>query len=205
MLILFVGLFAASLLLNVFLWYRRAGKRSGTRVSDTLRSEQIFPEGAIQLSAETQLNSLLERIIRNNRLLLSLQERLDQVVLSGSTVPLAKMRQMLDMGLRAEEDWALFLELFSAADPEYWRALHRAYPQLNAADLRLIALIRLDWKQSEMPILLNIGEEGVRKAVYRLRKKNADASRGAGKTIPFGGAFPGQVSLPGKAKDSFFI
>ena len=171
MLILFVGLFAASLLLNVFLWLRRAGKRSGTRVSDTVRSEQIFPEGATQLSAEIQLNSLLERIIRNNRLLLSLQERLDQVVLSGSTVPVAKMRQMLDMGLRAEEDWALFLELFSAADPAYWRALHQAFPQLNAADLRLIALIRLDWKQSEMPILLNIGEEGVRKAVYRLRKK----------------------------------
>lgn len=171
MLVVFVFLFAASLLLNVFLWYRRAGKRSGTRVSDTVRSEQIFPEGAIQLSAEAQLNSLLERIIRNNRLLLSLQERLDQVVVSGSTVPLAKMRQMLDMGLRAEEDWALFLELFSVADPEYWRALHRAFPQLNAADLRLIALIHLDWKQSEMPVLLNIGEEGVRKAVYRLRKK----------------------------------
>lgn len=171
LLILFVGLFTGSLLLNIFLWLRRAGKNSGTRVSDEIRPERVFPEGATSLSAEKQLNGLLERIIRNNRLLLSLQERLDQIVLSGSTVPLAKMRQMLDMGLRAEEDWALFLELFSAADPEYWRALHRAHPQLNAAELRLIALIRLDWKQSEMPVLLNIGEEGVRKAVYRLRKK----------------------------------
>ena len=170
-LILFVCLFALSLLLNIFLWVRHAEKRAGVRAGDDVRVEPFFPEGGMLQSPRAQLDELLERITRNNRLLESLRERLVQLEPVAKAAQMQKMQQMLDRGMRAEEDWALFLVLFQRFEPEFWQALHRVHPQLQVGELRLIALIRLDWKQSELPGLLNMGEEGVRKAVYRLRKK----------------------------------
>ena len=47
------------------------------------------------------------------------------------------------------------------------------YPEVTSNDLRLMSLMRMNLSSKEIASLLNVSQEGVKKARYRLRKKMA--------------------------------
>lgn len=173
LLVLFL-LLLSSLALNVSLWLnaRKFQKyKEPTDAEAEIEDLKALPYG---FPARVQMEQQVRDISSNNRLLVSLLERLRQIEAKATAAQLLqikKMRKMLEQGLQAKEDWQRFLVLFRSCETDFWAALQARHPDLRPAELRMVALFRLDMPQEEIARLLHVSEDGVKKAVYRLRKK----------------------------------
>ncbi len=85
---------------------------------------------------------------------------------------------VLNFDSRIDEQWDQFMQTFQESDPDFYNLLLEKYPNLSKTDLRISALIKMNLNNKEMANILNISDEGIKKARYRLRKKlgldNAD-------------------------------
>lgn len=167
-------LLAASVALNIYWWHHCCGSRKkGNQVAASVPLDalmQLPPDRR----AMGELEQVLRRIRKNNQMLVSLQVRLLQVQQDAGEKQgkeLAKMQELIAKGLRAKEDWKQFLSLFQSVEGVFWEALKDAHPNLRPVELRVIALMRLHYKLEDIAMLVNVSEDGVKKSVYRLRKK----------------------------------
>lgn len=64
-----------------------------------------------------------------------------------------------------------FQENFDLIHKNFFRNLISTYPNLTPADLRLCALLRLNYSTKEIARIQNLTLRGVEAARYRLRKK----------------------------------
>jgi tetratricopeptide (TPR) repeat protein/DNA-binding CsgD family transcriptional regulator len=69
------------------------------------------------------------------------------------------------------KDWEKFRTVFEGVHPAFFSQLQAQYPALTPADLRLCALLKLNFTSKDVAAHLGISEESVRTARYRLRKK----------------------------------
>ncbi|PKQ61033.1 hypothetical protein BZG02_17205 [Labilibaculum filiforme] len=67
--------------------------------------------------------------------------------------------------------WEAFNTRFIALNKEFYDRLKKQVPDLSAADLKICALIKLNFSGKEMAYLLGISEGSVNVARHRLRKK----------------------------------
>ena len=73
--------------------------------------------------------------------------------------------------LHTEEDWVEFRTLFEQAHPRYLQRVKEKLPKISPAELRLIAIHKLDLNTNEMALILNISSDAVRKSKKRLSLK----------------------------------
>lgn len=70
-----------------------------------------------------------------------------------------------------EEDWQKFKILFEKVYPDFLNKVQNEFPDLTTAEIRLLALLKLNLSVSEMANMLAILPESVRKTRQRLMKK----------------------------------
>ena len=173
---LLVLLLLLSMVLNVNLWVSRKRFRKYKKLNvkeDGMKDLKALPKG---FSARIQMEHQIKGLSDYNRLMVSLLNRLKQIetnAMPAQLVSIKKMRKMLVKGLEAGDEWHRFLVLFRSCELDFWTILKSRHPELKPSELRLVALFRLDLPQEEIAKLLHVSEEGVKKAVYRLRKKMA--------------------------------
>ena len=67
--------------------------------------------------------------------------------------------------------WDDFNKRFKAVNQDFYSKLAHKFPTLTANELKICALIKLNFTSKEMAHLLGISTGSVDKARYRLRKK----------------------------------
>lgn len=78
-----------------------------------------------------------------------------------------------------DSNWDQFTQSFSELNASFFEALTAKYPDLSKSDLRLCALLKMNLGSKDIANILNISDDGVKKARYRLRKKlNLDSNTG---------------------------
>jgi len=70
-----------------------------------------------------------------------------------------------------ESDLVSFFSNFEKIYPSFGTVLHSRIPDMTTSEVRLCILLRLNLSSKEVAKLLNITQESVNKARYRLRKK----------------------------------
>lgn len=124
---------------------------------------------------EQRSQELLSYVLQEqqrNAFLLELRERV------GLAEP-DRLVQSIDHQLNQEDRWKYFVTLFERLHPLFFSQMQSAYPTLNANDLRLIAMLRLNLNTKEIAGLLGISPQSANTARYRLRRRlnlPADAS-----------------------------
>lgn len=73
--------------------------------------------------------------------------------------------------LYTTEDWNEFRNLFEKAYPSYLLHAREKYPKITAAELRYMAVDKLNLSTNEMALILNITPDAVRKLKKRLSQK----------------------------------
>ncbi|MDO6470427.1 tetratricopeptide repeat protein [Maribacter sp. 1_MG-2023] len=68
-------------------------------------------------------------------------------------------------------NWKEFEARFTAVNQSFYKNLKDAYPSLSQTDLKLCALVKLNFSSKEMASLLGISIESMHTSRYRLRKK----------------------------------
>lgn len=78
---------------------------------------------------------------------------------------------LVDSHLMSDARWLKFKTLFDRVHHGYLERLKDLHPQLTEADLRIIALQKLEFSNRSIGDLLGISVDGVKKAKQRLKKK----------------------------------
>ena len=136
----------------------------------TLKSESLQAD----LSHKSkELASATMLIINHEEFLTDLKKDIQQNTLTGkiqkkqSEVLIDKINQ----NISEEDEWAVFQENFDLIHKNFFRNLKTKYPDLTPVDLRLCALLRLNYTSKEIARMQNLSLRGVEAARYRLRKK----------------------------------
>lgn len=136
----------------------------------TLKSERLQAD----LSHKSkELASATMLIMNHEEFLNDLKKDIQQSALTGK-IQKRQSEQLLDkinQNLSEEDEWAVFQENFDLIHTNFFRNLKTTYPDLTPADLRLCALLRLNYTSKEIARMQNLSLRGVEAARYRLRKK----------------------------------
>lgn len=151
----------------------RKEKELAKEKENVLELQRIQAEQELE-TARIQLDEFISKVAEKNELIDSIRSTLANTrpVTDGTETELNAYREILQQSsLLTEEDWQSFKKLFEKVFPGYFAGLSATYPDLTAAEIRLLALTRLSLSSKDMAAMLAISQESLRKSRYRLRKK----------------------------------
>ncbi len=119
-----------------------------------------------------QLTTHAMNLAHKNEILQQLKEELNEIKKeSTQSYSYEKIISHIDRNTNNDQYWAEFTRYFEEVHKDFNSNALATYPKLKTNDLRLIALLKMNLSSKEIAHILNISNEGVKKARYRLRKK----------------------------------
>lgn len=121
------------------------------------------------LFAEQELMNFTRQLKEKNDLLEKLRDEINKE--SQLNDREGNINRLLTSTILTEEDWKKFRHLFEKVYPGFFTRLKEKMPDLNTADIRLLALTKLELPPKNMASMLGVTYDAVKKARQRLRKK----------------------------------
>lgn len=119
--------------------------------------------------AEQELMNYTRQLRKKNDLLQQLRDELNKEnALSDRE---GNINRLLEATILTDEDWKKFRQLFEKVYPGFFIRLKEKMPDLSAADIRLLALTKLQLPPRNMASMLGVSYDAIKKARQRLRKK----------------------------------
>ena len=126
-----------------------------------------------------ELASSTMNLIRKNEILLEIKDNImkvtDDIKSSHDSTNilsrLVKMERSIKQNLENDNNWKRFEENFDLVYENYLKRLGEMYPELNTADKKLCAYLKMDLSSKDIAPLLNMSVRSVEMSRYRLRKK----------------------------------
>ena len=140
-----------------------------------LQQQRVY-QGQLAHATE-QLSQYLASLHDKNELIAQITDELAQTrELAQPSAPSTPQTEqaiqtLLGSVILTETDWQQFRRRFEGVYPHFFDTLHRQYPDLSPADVRLLALSKLGISTKEMAFMLGVSMEAVYKSRHRLRKK----------------------------------
>ncbi|NIJ45325.1 DNA-binding CsgD family transcriptional regulator [Wenyingzhuangia heitensis] len=129
------------------------------------KEEQEFSENTIALNNKELTTNILN-LIEKEEIINTLKSHIKKNNTDSSSKVLLKT-----IDKRSENLWDAFNSRFVAQNKGFYERLLKKSPDLTASDLKLCALIKLNFNGKEMAYLLGISLGSVHVARHRLRKK----------------------------------
>ncbi len=121
-----------------------------------------------------ELASIALQITHKNEILNQLRENLFNIlekVNNDAKKHLKKLIKSIESENKLDGDWEQFKKHFDEVHGDFFKRLHKNYPELTPKDLKLCAYLRINLSTKEIAPLMNISVRGVEIHRYRLRKK----------------------------------
>lgn len=154
-----------AVILTVFLSALAAYFRMTYKKDRRIKKLQLLETQQELEIASLKLNEYTRNLMAKNREIESLQEKV------RSVEEWDMVNDLKTVTLITEEDWDNFRHSFDRVHTGFTARMNTLYPQLSAAEQRLMMLIKLRLSPQEMALMLGISAESVRIAHYRLRQK----------------------------------
>jgi len=139
-----------------------------------LVAEKLKNEKFNKAQYVNQLNDVTEQLHDNKKELEKLEQDLDRIKSEKFSQLTKKNKSITETVLKisqSKQDWETFMEYFKENYHGYIERLQARFPDLNANELRLCALLKINLTTKEIAALLNITPASLRTSKYRLRKK----------------------------------
>jgi tetratricopeptide (TPR) repeat protein len=121
-----------------------------------------------------ELASYTLNLIQKNEILENLKESVEEIRSSPESQVKQKLNGLVNMvnySFHLDRDWENFKMHFEQVHRDFFKRLIEKYPDLNANDLKLCSLIKLNLDNRGIAAILNISQESAKVARHRLRKK----------------------------------
>jgi len=135
--------------------------------------ERVLARRNSSLETAGKLSAYVSRIKEKNDLIDQLNRELDERT-HGQQVGTEKIKmleQLQNNVILTEDDWSRFKDIFESVHTNFFARLRSKYSGLTQAELRLVALTKLNMTTREMAAMLGISPETIRQTRWRLRKK----------------------------------
>ncbi len=110
-------------------------------------------------------------ILQKKELILDMKEKVEKFKEEGSVRELNRLSNQIDYSFTLDKDWDDFKLYFEEVHVNFFNSLKEKHGELTPNELKLSALIKLNFSSKEMADILGISPDSVKKARYRLRKK----------------------------------
>jgi hypothetical protein len=157
-------LFLLSLLVSVYIYFDR------NKLKLKIQQQELHKKNNLINSELTLANQLLEEYAYN--MIVKTQESNNTNNIEDKEYVVAQL--INEATLYSKEDWAEFKNLFVKAYPGYLQRVKEKLPLISAAELRFIAVYRLNLNTNDMALVLNISQDAVRKLKKRFTLKIAE-------------------------------
>jgi len=118
-----------------------------------------------------ELTSKALFIAQNNELINDLKAQLQKIASDDQRQEVKSIVNDLNVNTVQTRNWESFTSQFEELNPEFYKSLTSGEAELTKSEIRLAALLRMGFSSKEIANMLNISEDGIKKARYRLRKK----------------------------------
>ena len=118
-----------------------------------------------------ELTSKALFIAQNNELINDLKNQLEKIATDQQGHEVKNIVNDLNVNTIQTRNWEAFTSQFEELNPAFYRSLTSGDANLTKSEIRLAALLRMGFSSKEIANMLNISEDGIKKARYRLRKK----------------------------------
>ncbi len=171
------GILGVSLIAALIIYLQYYRRRQEKKIQEERHRRQALELEKNQIEKsqlERELASQVLQLCRKNELLSSLQQEIS--LLSKQSTPsdkpnLRRLERTISSDIQSDDDWKQFLATFEKVHPDFLAQLRNQTQKLSPAEQRLSCLFKMNLSSKEIATLLNISDEGVKKARYRLRKK----------------------------------
>jgi hypothetical protein len=153
---------------------QRAAEHDVTHLA--LKNKQLEEESLKQqLEVKSrELSTHTLNLIRNNQLLEQLRSTLQAMVKEDKRDQKKQMQEIIlqiNESFNHEQHWTEFTKAFEQVHRQFFQNIKQYSSGLTSADMRLIALLKINLNTADIATLLGISADSLRVSRYRLRKK----------------------------------
>lgn len=137
------------------------------------KNQQLKLENDLH-EANSSLNNQITYLRNKNSQIQKLKlemEEFKNTIPQNVQINKSNLQDILDSHLMTDKNWNQFKNQFILEYPDFYNKLIREYTDLTPANMRIVLLQYLKFKNSEIASLLGITVEAVKKAKQRLKKK----------------------------------
>ena len=111
-------------------------------------------------------------LAKKNEVLNDLKEKVEALK-AGTTADKGyqSLIHTINFDLQDDNNWENFTQYFEEVHKDFSSKAQQQFPSITTNDLRLMALMKMNLSSKEIANILNISNDGIKKARYRLRKK----------------------------------
>jgi DNA-binding CsgD family transcriptional regulator len=117
-----------------------------------------------------ELTSHALHLAKKNEVLENLKQKAKELKENNST-NYNQLIQTINFDLQDDNNWENFKKYFEEVHTDFNSNVKNKYPDVTSNELRLMALLKMNLTSKEIANILNISNDGIKKARYRLRKK----------------------------------
>jgi tetratricopeptide (TPR) repeat protein/DNA-binding CsgD family transcriptional regulator len=161
-LILLLG--SLALLTGILIYAIRQKIRRGKAEKEIFKSTVEFKE--------KELTTHALHLAHKNEVLLNLKSQLTELKnTENASSKYQSIINNINLDINGDNAWDQFRSYFEDLHKDFNTKIMKKYPEISNNDLRLMSLLKMNLSSKEIAHILNISNEGVKKARYRLRKK----------------------------------
>lgn len=138
--------------------------------NEVLKQKKLEDELTFKIDELT--NNTLRSMHKNN-LLNDIKDNL-KIQLKSKSIDKTSLENIVSLindSFILDDDWESFYTLFNQVHPAFIKSLKKLYPVLSEREVRLCALILIDFSSQDMATLFGISLTSIKVARHRLRKK----------------------------------
>ncbi|MCB0372790.1 MAG: tetratricopeptide repeat protein [Muricauda sp.] len=111
-------------------------------------------------------------LAKKNEVLEGLKQKAEELKKEeASTKGYQQLIRTINFDLQDDTNWKNFSHYFEQVHKDFNKNVKTKFPDITSNELRLLALMKMNLSSKEIANILNISQEGIKKARYRLRKK----------------------------------
>ncbi|MFD1615074.1 tetratricopeptide repeat protein [Gelatiniphilus marinus] len=118
-----------------------------------------------------ELTTYALNLARKNEVLEGLKQKAQELKTQQNQDGYQHLIRTIDFDLKDDNNWENFSKYFQQVHKDFNRNVKQKFPEVTPNELRLMSLLKMNLSSKEIASILNISNEGIKKARYRIRKK----------------------------------
>lgn len=110
-------------------------------------------------------------LAKKNEVLAGIKEQAQQLKNEQNKSGYQHLIRTIDFDLQDDNNWENFSNYFLQIHKDFNTKIKEQYPTISVSELRFLSLVKMNLSSKEIASILNISNEGIKKARYRVRKK----------------------------------
>ena len=165
------GVFGLLGLVGALLYAMRERRNKNRMAQEKLDQELQFSRQELE-ARKQELTAFAIQLANKNETLESIKKEVKSVSQNRSdSKTIQGIINTIDFNINDDNNWETFRDRFEAVHKDFEKNIKNKFNQVTTNDLRLMSLLKMSLTSKEIANILNVSQDGVKKARYRLRKK----------------------------------